>query len=129
MKPLQILTIDDDLDFAHAMKVAIESWGHQVTVTHNWLSFMRELKPGTFNAIVADVETPTGNGLDAISFLCSDPLVQEIPKAFVTGRNDAETIRKCHDLSAVHLHKSTSVFTELESFISGVAEHTSPLHA
>ena len=125
MKTLNILTIDDDLDFANAMKIAIESWGHHVTLTHNWLNFMREMKPDTFDVIVADVETPTGNGLDAISFLCTDPSVQEIPKAFVTGRSDAETVRKCRNLNALYLHKSSDVFVELKSFITGVAEGAS----
>lgn len=129
MKPMHILTIDDDLDFANLIKVAIESWGHRVTLTHNWLNFMRELKSGTYDAIVADVETPTGNGVDAISFLCMDSSVQEMPKAFVTGRSDDETVRKIGDLSALYVHKSSDLMPELQSFIAGVAEEATPIEA
>lgn len=129
MKTLNILTIDDDLDFANAMQVAIESWGYQVTLTHNWLNFMRELKPGVYDAIVADVETPTGNGIDAISFLSTDASVAEMPKVFVTGRNDAETVRKCQDLGAHYVHKSSDLFVQLQSFLADVAANLKPANA
>ena len=122
MKSLNILTIDDDLNFAKVIKVSIESWGHQVTLTHNWFSFMRKLKSGDYDAIVADVETPTGNGVDAISFLCMDTSVKEMPKAFVTGRSDVETIRKINDLGAQYIHKSPSLMKDLDSFITCAVE-------
>ncbi len=121
MKSLKILTIDDDNDFLETVCMSLRQWGHDVTTTQNWLTFMRTLKEGDFDLIVADVMTPTGNGLTALSFLSEDAEVAEIPKAFVTGCSDAETVRGCYELGAMYIFKSPVAIRELKSFVSDVA--------
>jgi len=85
MRKLNVLLIEDDLDFAHSLRLRIESWGHQVTMTHNWLSMMMYLKKEECDVIVSDIETPTGNGLTVFEFLNQEQSVSLVPKVFVTG--------------------------------------------
>ncbi|QDT05568.1 Gliding motility regulatory protein [Rubripirellula lacrimiformis] len=121
MSELNILLIDDDVDFADAAAMSLRSLGHNITVTHNWLSVMLKLKDGNFDAIVADIQTPTGNGLTAMGFLSQDPKISQIPKVFVSGLNDPETIQSCQSLNAMYLHKSATVFNELCATITYIA--------
>lgn len=120
---MNILAIDDDVDFADAVILTLESAGHQITMTRNWLSFMRELNRHDFDAIIADVETPTGNGLTAIAFLNEEEKVRRIPKLFVTGRRDDETIQKCIGLDATYMHKSPGVFEQIKGFLDSLTEN------
>lgn len=117
---MNILAIDDDVDFADALVLTIQAAGHQVTMTRNWLSFMHELNRQEFDAIIADVETPTGNGLTAIACLNEEDRVRRIPKMFVTGRRDDETIQKCARINATYLHKSPAVFGEVMEVIESL---------
>ncbi|GAA4472575.1 response regulator [Novipirellula rosea] len=117
MRPLQILVVEDDIDFAETLQLTLCASNHDVTVTHNWLSVMAKLRTEHFDLIIADVETPTGNGLTALEFLNQDESVGKIEKVFVTGRDDTETLRRCREMNAGYLHKSPHVFAELGELI------------
>lgn len=114
---MKILLVDDDIDFAIAISHSVRSWGHDVTVVHNWLTVMTKLKKEEYDLILADVETPTGNGLDAFGFLNMDPNVAGIPKIFVTGRDDPETRRRCFELDAKYVSKSSRVLETLRPML------------
>ena len=123
MRKLNVLLIEDDLDFAHSLRLRLESWGHQVTMTHNWLSMMMCLKKEDCDVIVSDIETPTGNGLTVFEFLNQEQSFIHLPKVFVTGLSDAETVRQCYQLNAGYIHKSPVVFDELKTFIESVRQN------
>ena len=120
MKNLNLLVIDDDAEFTSLLKLRLESWGHTVTVAVNWLAVTRQLDQKCFDAILVDVETPTGNGLTAFEFLNEDAKVASIPKVFVTGRNDAETIQRCHAMHARYVYKSSQLFADLEHYLAEI---------
>ncbi len=121
MNPLNILVIEDDIDFADSLLLTLKASGHNVTVTHNWLSVMSKLRTEDFDLIVADVETPTGNGLTALEFLNQDESVGKIKKVFVTGRDDVETLRRCREMNAGYLHKSPNVFADLGKLVWSIS--------
>jgi DNA-binding NtrC family response regulator len=118
----RILLIDDDIDFCRLLRRKVEGWGYDAVIAHNWLSVTVKLRLASFDAIVADVDTPTGNGLNVFEFLNKDPEVEYIPKIFVTGRCDAETVKRCIALDAEYLHKSPILFDELEKYLERVLE-------
>ena len=116
MKPLTTLIVDDDIDFANMVAASMRAWGHETVVCHNWLTVMVKLKKHDIDLIVADVETPTGNGLSVIQFLSQDPLVAGTPKVFVTGLSDDRTRQQCKNLSADYIHKSSTVMQDLRDY-------------
>ncbi|TWU47399.1 response regulator of RpoS [Rubripirellula tenax] len=119
---MNILLIDDDIDFGETMRLTLSSWGHRVTLNRNWLSLMRSLKEDSYDLIIADIETPTGNGLTAFRFLNEDESVREIELIFVSGLNDAETLRSCQELGAGHIHKSSSVFEDVRRALTKITD-------
>ncbi|GAA5506751.1 response regulator [Novipirellula caenicola] len=125
MQSLHVLVIEDDIDFAQTLEITLRASNHDVTVTHNWLSVMAKLRTEQFDLIIADIETPTGNGLTAMEFLNQDDSVAKIEKVFVTGREDAETLRRCREMNAGYLHKTPRVFAELDQFIRTRCDHRS----
>ncbi|MGB7328904.1 MAG: response regulator [Rubripirellula sp.] len=119
---MKILLIDDDIDFGDLLQLTLRGWGHTAKLDRNWLSLMRSLKDETFDVIIADIETPTGNGLTAFRFLNEDESVQKTNLIFVSGLNDADTLRSCQELGAEHVHKSSTVFDDLRSVLDKIAE-------
>lgn len=110
------LIIDDDIDFANMIATAVTSWGYQSVVCHNWLTAMLKLKTMPIDVLIADVETPTGNGISVIDFLSSDTKVAKMEKAFVTGLSDETTKRKIRDLDSHYFHKSSDLMGQLKEF-------------
>lgn len=115
---LNILVIDDDTDYTDMMRMRLESWGHAVTVAHNWLSAMMQAGRNEFDLMLIDIETPTGNGLTACEDLCQNPKIEATAKVFITGRSDDESIQRCYELNAKYIHKSSNVFDELLQVIA-----------
>ena len=120
MNELRTLVIDDDTDFCDLIRMRLESWGHSVTVVHNWLSAMMVAGREDFDVMLVDVETPTGNGLTACKDLADNPKIAATPKVFVTGLSDDDTIRQCRELNAQYLYKSSTVFDDLQRILADV---------
>lgn len=120
MKKLRILAVDDDIDFARLMRMQLESWGHDVTVVHNWLSAMMLIGRKEFDVMLLDIDTPTGNGLTACSDLSSDQKVADTKKVFITGRSDPETVQRCRQLNAGYIHKGGNPFDQLRTVLEQI---------
>ena len=130
MKTMSCLIVDDDIDFANMIAASVRSWGYDTVVCHNWLTVMVKLKKHDIDLIIADVETPTGNGLSVIQFLSQDPIVANTPKVFVTGLNDDKTRQHCQNLGAGHIHKSNTVMHDLKAYCrSHACDHQRGRHA
>ena len=119
---MKCLIVDDDVDFAQLLATSVQAWGHDSIVCHNWLSVMVKLKNNEVDLIIADVETPTGNGLSVIEYLSTDPMVMGIKKVFVTGLNDDTTKQRCVKLRSDYIHKSSTVMSDLKQYIADQSE-------
>ncbi len=115
---MNILVIDDDIDYTDMMRMRLESWGHTATVANNWLSAMMQAGRNAYDLMLIDIETPTGNGLTACEDLCQNPKIDATPKVFITGCSDDASIQRCHELNAKYIHKSSNVFDELLQVIA-----------
>lgn len=82
---------------------------------------MVKLKKQPVDMIVADVETPTGNGLSVMEFLSSDPLVSDLKKVFVTGLNDDSTKQRVREMNADCVHKTSDVMQNLKRYCEDFA--------
>ncbi|NND96175.1 MAG: response regulator [Pirellulaceae bacterium] len=122
---LKVLVIDDDTDYTEMMRLRLESWGHTPTIVHNWLSAMMKTSRESFDLMLIDIETPTGNGLTACKDLCNDPKIAATPKVFITGRSDDDSIQRCYELNAKYIHKSSGVFDELLTVMTDLQQSKS----
>ncbi len=127
MKSLKIIAIEDDIDFGDVLEMRLKSWGHDVTLVRNWLTMMMTISSQSFDVIIADVETPTGNGLTALQFLDKEDGVHAIRKVFLTGLNDAETIHACEAMDAKYIHKSPTALNELKDVLAEIANAQEPV--
>lgn len=105
MKKLHIAMIDDDVEFATMVQQSLTHAGYQVTVNQHWLQMMRTISRECPDLLLVDVDTPTGNGLNAIEFLAGQE--SNFPRiAFVTGQTGKEVQERCRRIGGTHIAKS-----------------------
>ncbi|MEP0431702.1 response regulator [Rhodopirellula bahusiensis] len=114
---MNVLVIEDDPEFCEILVKSLSDWGHDPTAVFNWFSVMRVLGSDQFDLIVTDIETPTGNALDAFESLNHDDQIRKIPKVVISGRQGKEIDHACLAIGARYIHKSATFMTDLRAVV------------
>ena len=82
----RILVIDDQPDFSHWLKRALESHGYyEVCEENDPLSAVHTARLFGPDLVILDVMMPEIEGSEVASQLASDPLVADVPVLFLTA--------------------------------------------
>lgn len=85
MAPNKILIVEDDITIAEQMKLALVSWGYEVTLTENFEDPMAEFNMVNPDLVLMDITLPFNNGF----FRCSKIReVSNVPVIFVSSAAD-----------------------------------------
>jgi len=114
--PKTILIADDDRDLVNALACRCRRLGFQVLVAHDAFMALLLAKSQSPNMICLDVEMPGGSGLSVCEMLGSDD-GRQVPIAILTGRNDPETIIRCHSMCAYYVEKCPDLWSRLEPLV------------
>jgi len=63
-RPLRVLVVDDDWDFAETIEDILTGWGHDVTVAHDGEQAVRLFNERAFDLCFMDIKLPGANGVD-----------------------------------------------------------------
>jgi DNA-binding response OmpR family regulator len=85
----RILLVDDDVDFAEAVKLLLESRGHEVILAHNGKEGLEKARTVEPDLVVLDVMMPEMNGYDVCVVLKADPRLSQIPVILLTAVDQA----------------------------------------
>ena len=83
--PRRVLVIDDNNDAAHALRLLLESDGHQVKVAHDGasgLALAREYRP---EYLLLDIGLPRLNGYEIAASVRQDPVLKDTTIVAITG--------------------------------------------
>jgi DNA-binding response OmpR family regulator len=112
-----VLIADDDHNLAFALGLRCRQLGMRVLITHDLASSQAAAQENPLHLVCVDVNLPDGSGLALCEWLASKPQSAKIPVIVLTGRKDAETIRKCGQLCAYYIHKSGDLWRRLAPVI------------
>ncbi len=85
--PAHVLLVEDDLDFARALKCILEAAAYKVVDVGTTSAASEALREQRFDVVLLDYSLPDSQGLQGLELLASsDP---ELPILFLTGHNDA----------------------------------------
>lgn len=113
----RILIADDDHDLAEVLAIHARALGLDVRTAHDAqtaLDRAREFQP---DVACLDVNMPGGNGLSVGEMLANDEKLSAIPIIIMTGRSDAETVRRCQTLRAYYVPKSSDMWQRIEPLL------------
>ena len=85
----KILLVEDDVDFAEAIKLILESKSYDVAVAHDGQEGLKKVETEQPNLIILDVMMPEMNGYEVCAKLKSDPQYGLIPILLLTAVGEA----------------------------------------
>src|SRR5690606_10032895 len=112
-----ILIADDDPCIIDIMSRRCRALGLRVLTADDAFSALSLAKAEQPDVLCLDVSMPGGNGLGACEMLLTEDSRPVMPVVILTGRNDPETIRRCHQMAAYYVEKSPDVWSRMEPLL------------
>ena len=99
-----ILLVDDDREFAKAMKRMFEKSGYGITIAFDGGEALELLSHETFDLIISDLRMPNVDGAELMTELSRQKI--DIPIVFLTAFGEVESYMDVMNLGAFeYLHK------------------------
>jgi len=89
MEKKKILLVEDDVDFAEATKLILESKSYEVAVAHDGQDGLKKAQAEQPNLIILDVMMPEMDGYEVCAKLKADPSYKHIPILLLTAVGEA----------------------------------------
>jgi len=89
MEKKKILLVDDDVDFAEATKLILESKSYDVVIAHDGQEGLKKVQTEQPDLIILDVMMPEMDGYEVCAKLKADPACSHIPVLLLTAVGDA----------------------------------------
>ena len=109
MEKKKILLVDDDVDFAEATKLILESKSYDVILAHDGQECLNKVHAVQPDLIILDVMMPHMDGYEACARLKADPACSRIPILLLTAVGDA--------ISSSKYTKEMGMKTEADDYI------------
>jgi DNA-binding response OmpR family regulator len=97
---IQILIIDDDLEFAGVLRMHLLAAGYAAEVAEDAIEGGKALLARPPALVLCDIGMPFLNGLELISLMQADAQSASIPVVFITGRSDSNIMARAVELGA-----------------------------
>jgi FixJ family two-component response regulator len=88
-----IYIIEDDYYVRRAFEIFLESVGQEFKSFESAITFLSDMRPGTNDLLVLDLNLPGMSGLDLLKKFSPDKL--QIPVIVVTAHDDEQTREAC----------------------------------
>jgi len=129
MTKKNVLIADDDPQLVDVLAIRVSRLGLEVRTARDAVTALNKVQERVPDLIILDVNMPAGNGLSACEMLATDPRSNKIPVIILTGRQDPETIRRCHDMLAYYVLKCPDVWRRIEPLIYELVDIDPPREA
>ncbi|HYW79936.1 MAG TPA: response regulator [Thermoguttaceae bacterium] len=122
MSPKKILIADDDRDLVRVLQMRCRQLGVDVITAHDAMTALTLIHEQRPDLVCLDISMPAGSGLSVCEMLSSDENLSSTAVIMLTGSNDEETIRRCHELCAYYVLKSSDVWQRMEPIVCELLE-------
>jgi CheY-like chemotaxis protein len=113
-----VLCIDDDADFADALKIRLEDHGVAVIRAHSGMEGYRLAFTTPASAILLDFNMPEGQGDYILGRLKDNPVTRDIPVVVITGMRDKMLERRMLAMGATAFFVKPVSFEQLREHLS-----------
>ena len=124
---MNVLVVDDELDFVEALREFLELCNHSVTTAINGQDGLEKfiVNPQTFDVIITDINMPLISGIDMV--LEVNCLNYDIPVVFISGEDNIEKYQEISELKSCEWLKKPFDFEDLENVLEQVAAKKEPV--
>ncbi|MCW8131036.1 MAG: protein kinase [Planctomycetota bacterium] len=89
-----VLCAEDQEEMALFIREVLEEGGYRVVACVNGKEALQKIPEAKPVVVLLDIDMPVMNGLEACRALREDPAYKDLPVIFLTGHDDAESVRK-----------------------------------
>ena len=84
----QVLIVEDEPDHADVMADALRRPGHVSTIVNSVEAALDELRHGSFDVVVTDLQMPGMDGYEILKYIRSNPGTAQIPVLMLIAETD-----------------------------------------
>lgn len=115
----QILVVDDS-DFMRQNIINLLGSDYEMLESNSSIAAIKSITVNRPDLILLDYEMPVCDGRQTLEMIRSDPDIADIPVVFLTGRGDAESVRKVMSLKPRGYLLKTMPEEDIKKFIDGI---------
>lgn len=115
----KILVVDDS-DFMRKNVVNLLGEDYEMSESNSSISAIKTLTVNRPDLILLDYEMPVCDGRQTLEMIRSDEEIADIPVVFLTGRGDAESVRKVMSLKPRGYLLKSMPEEEIKKYIDGI---------
>lgn len=114
----KILVVDDS-DFMRQTLINLLGKDYEMSESNSSISAIKNLTANRPDLIILDYEMPVCDGRQALEMIRSDEEIADIPVVFLTGRGDAESVKKVMALKPRGYLLKTMPEADIKKFVDG----------
>ncbi len=122
-----VLIADDDADLVELLTRRCRALGLEVDSASNAMTALGKAEEMLPDVAILDLRMPYGNGLSVCEMMASHEQLRDTPVILLTGDADEATIRRCHQLCAYYVPKSTDLWSRVEPLLCDVLNLEIPM--
>lgn len=115
----KILVVDDS-DFMRKNIINLLGNDYEMLESNSSIAAIKSLTVNRPDLILLDYEMPVCDGAQTLAMIRSDEEIADIPVVFLTGRGDAESVRKVMALKPKGYLLKSMPETEIKKYIDGI---------
>lgn len=119
MRKKQILVVDDS-DFMRSNMVRLLGDDYEVLESNSSIAAIKSITVNRPDLILLDYEMPVCDGRQTLEMIRSDEDIADIPVVFLTGRGDADSVRKVMSLKPRGYLLKTMPEEDIKKYIDGL---------
>lgn len=119
MRKKQILIVDDS-DFMRANMIRLLGDDYEMLESNSSIAAIKSITVNRPDLILLDYEMPVCDGRQTLEMIRSDEDIADIPVVFLTGRGDAESVKKVMALKPRGYLLKTMPEEDIKKFIDGL---------
>ena len=122
----RVLVVDDSLTVRELERKMIEGQGYDVDVAVDGMDAWNAIRKGRYDLVVTDVDMPRMDGIELVTRIKGDPLLQQTPVMIVSYKDRDEDRRRGLDAGADYYLTKGSFYDEtmlraIEDFIGAAS--------
>lgn len=125
MRKKQILVVDDS-DFMRSNIIRLLGNDYDMLESNSSIAAIKKITVNRPDLILLDYEMPVCDGRQTLEMIRSDEDIADIPVVFLTGRGDAESVRKVMSLKPRGYLLKTMPEEDIKKFIDGILGKKDP---
>ncbi len=95
-----ILVVDDNAVIQQVMKLALEQYGHHVTLASDGHEAIELMHAHFFDLILLDIMMPTMSGFQVLEYMAKEPELAAVPVIVVSADSQIDSAIRCIQLGA-----------------------------